>query len=367
MRVSWPILLPCLALGACSGRYEVGVEELPGTAGRAAGGGAAGGSSSVGSGPSTGGGSAQGASPGCAFLSPQALPPPFAAPTAVWARISSLIFDEQVAPLGALPAETTSDWAGAVAVAALERAQLADGAAPGTRRFLQRWLGLAEELPFERDWAALLGSNSSALALLLTTPLGESERTGVFSEMAWLSSRPTLTRRGLGLVTTVWGFAVPTPPAGVTQTPPVEGSNLTRRQQMEQHVANPACSSCHVYMDPLGTSLEHFDQLGEYRTVDGNLPVDSSGEATVPGTDVRLSFTSMLDLAPQLAESCQAVLAFSNAAYDDAQVANGFQAESLVSPFHEEDRGRVSQAFGSGDKSYRSLVQAIAQSGAFLR
>ena len=37
------------------------------------------------------------------------------------------------------------------------------------------------------------------------------------------------------------------------------------RQRMELHQSNPACTSCHSRMDPLGYALEHFDGLGRSR------------------------------------------------------------------------------------------------------
>ena len=37
------------------------------------------------------------------------------------------------------------------------------------------------------------------------------------------------------------------------------------REAMEQHRANPVCSSCHRLMDPLGLSLENFDAVGRWR------------------------------------------------------------------------------------------------------
>ena len=37
------------------------------------------------------------------------------------------------------------------------------------------------------------------------------------------------------------------------------------REQMEQHRNNPACSSCHKVMDPLGFALENFDVVGAWR------------------------------------------------------------------------------------------------------
>jgi hypothetical protein len=42
----------------------------------------------------------------------------------------------------------------------------------------------------------------------------------------------------------------------------------TIREIMEAHRANPTCNSCHGVMDPLGFSLENFDTIGTYRTMD---------------------------------------------------------------------------------------------------
>lgn len=42
----------------------------------------------------------------------------------------------------------------------------------------------------------------------------------------------------------------------------------TIREIMEMHRANPTCNACHGVMDPLGFSLENFDTIGSYRTMD---------------------------------------------------------------------------------------------------
>ena len=47
---------------------------------------------------------------------------------------------------------------------------------------------------------------------------------------------------------------------------------------MVQHRENPACSSCHAIMDPLGLSLENFDAVGRLRTLgESSEPIDASG------------------------------------------------------------------------------------------
>ena len=59
----------------------------------------------------------------------------------------------------------------------------------------------------------------------------------------------------------------------------------TIRQIMEAHRANPTCNACHGVMDPLGFSLENFDTIGSYRTMDKftRTKIDASGKL-VDGT-----------------------------------------------------------------------------------
>src|SRR5262249_41244574 len=59
----------------------------------------------------------------------------------------------------------------------------------------------------------------------------------------------------------------------------------TIRQILEIHRANPTCNACHGVMDPLGFSLENFDTIGTYRTMDKytRTAIDASGKL-VDGT-----------------------------------------------------------------------------------
>ena len=50
------------------------------------------------------------------------------------------------------------------------------------------------------------------------------------------------------------------------------------RERMAQHRSNPTCAACHAIMDPPGLSLEHFDAIGRWRSVDASFsPIDASG------------------------------------------------------------------------------------------
>jgi hypothetical protein len=47
---------------------------------------------------------------------------------------------------------------------------------------------------------------------------------------------------------------------------------------MAEHRKNPACSSCHKMMDPIGLAMENFDVTGRWRVRDNGMPIDSRGE-----------------------------------------------------------------------------------------
>ncbi|HJS73783.1 MAG TPA: DUF1585 domain-containing protein, partial [Vicinamibacteria bacterium] len=53
---------------------------------------------------------------------------------------------------------------------------------------------------------------------------------------------------------------------------------MSVREAMEAHRSNPACTSCHQVIDPLGLALENFDATGAWRIKDNGVPVDASGE-----------------------------------------------------------------------------------------
>ena len=70
----------------------------------------------------------------------------------------------------------------------------------------------------------------------------------------------------------------PPPPANVPALPEgVDATGKTLRQLAETHRNNVACSGCHVQMDPIGFSLEHFDGVGHWRDTDGTLAIDATG------------------------------------------------------------------------------------------
>jgi hypothetical protein len=114
--------------------------------------------------------------------------------------------------------------------------------------------------------------------------LNAQQRTGILSTPAMMTvlSHGRLnspTRRGLFTFEQLLCLGpMPPPPPDVNTNVSPPPTNVTLRQQLElAHRNNPSCNSCHSNMDPLGFAFEHFGAIGEYRTLDNGLPIDSTG------------------------------------------------------------------------------------------
>ncbi len=109
-------------------------------------------------------------------------------------------------------------------------------------------------------------------------------RRGLLNQAAFLTLQAspdytTPTSRGNKILNLV--VCAPPPPFPVDEevTPLNVSGQLTIRQKLELHRADPKCAGCHMEMDPIGIGLEAFDWLGRYRaTYSDGLPVESFGK-----------------------------------------------------------------------------------------
>ena len=94
-----------------------------------------------------------------------------------------------------------------------------------------------------------------------------------------LANRTSPVMRGKWVLENILAAPPPPPPPNIPalKEKGEGGENLTMRQQIEQHRANPACAICHNRMDPIGFALENFDAVGKWRTLDAGAPIDASG------------------------------------------------------------------------------------------
>ena len=91
-------------------------------------------------------------------------------------------------------------------------------------------------------------------------------------------NRTSPTIRGKYILNNLLGSPPPPPPPDVPVLDVSKvGSDVSLRQQLEAHRANPVCASCHSKMDVLGFGLENYDAIGKWRTMDGRFPIDVGG------------------------------------------------------------------------------------------
>ncbi len=96
-----------------------------------------------------------------------------------------------------------------------------------------------------------------------------------------LSTRTSPVKRGIWILENILGTTPPDPPPDVPELEASanDGRELSMREAMERHRANPTCAACHRLMDPLGLALENFDAVGRWRETDATgEPLDVSGE-----------------------------------------------------------------------------------------
>jgi len=97
-----------------------------------------------------------------------------------------------------------------------------------------------------------------------------------------IADRTSPVMRGKWVMEVLLGSPPPPPPPNVPALEETKGTAdtgrvLSVRERMEQHRSNPACTSCHKVIDPLGLALEPFDATGKWRVKDGGAAVDPSG------------------------------------------------------------------------------------------
>ena len=97
-----------------------------------------------------------------------------------------------------------------------------------------------------------------------------------------IADRTSPVLRGKWVMEVLLGSPPPAPPPNVpaldeTKAVGDEGKTLSTRERMEEHRKNPACTSCHKVIDPLGLALENFDVTGVWRIRDNGVKVDPAG------------------------------------------------------------------------------------------
>lgn len=142
--------------------------------------------------------------------------------------------------------------------------------------------------------APLYGTAPRTGATLQPVTLDPTQRGGILTSVAFLAATggadgDVPPRRGKAIVTRLLCETLGNPPAVIPQPVLTVG---TTRQKFEEHDKLGCTLGCHNVIEPFGYAFEHFDGIGQYRTVEhidpqnnpsATLPVDSSTTVTVDG------------------------------------------------------------------------------------
>jgi hypothetical protein len=150
----------------------------------------------------------------------------------------------------------------------------------------------------------------------------------------------------------------PPPPPDIDISVPHLTDGATARERLAGHLAAGAsCSGCHSQMDPIGLAFESFDAIGQHRTQEGGVTLDTSGEI-VGATEPALmgAFANVRELGAKLGES---------STVRDCLAAHWFRFGSGRNEAEADacSLGTMRQAFAQGD--VLELIAATTQTDAF--
>ena len=147
------------------------------------------------------------------------------------------------------------------------------------------------------------------------------------------------------------------PPPGIDTDIAPPDESATTRERWTAHSENPACSSCHRHIDPIGFALEDRDALGRHRVEEYGRPIDATGGVPLLGIEDG-SLVGTRALSERLAVAPEAGRCF----------ARHWLRFSLGRLEHEGDADAVEElARRAGETSLMDAMVAIAEHDTFTR
>lgn len=177
-----------------------------------------------------------------------------------------------------------------------------------------RQLLLSDSLFLNGRLAKVYGVNLSADAPFQKISLASEQRAGILthpylmSGFAYMATSSPI-HRGSFVTRSLLGRAMRPPPEAIVPLAPRLHPDLTTRDRIALQTSDVSCQSCHGLINPLGFTLENFDAIGRFRTMESGKPVVTKGEYRTRHGDT-VSFDGSRDLAKFLSESRESHTAF---------------------------------------------------------
>jgi len=155
-----------------------------------------------------------------------------------------------------------------------------------------RNLLMADSIFLNPRLAKIYGAAGEQKGGFKKTTLPKQERAGIITHpylltaFAYHNSTSPI-HRGVFLTRNIVGMSLKPPPKATKFEPAKFDPSLTMREKVTEMTSSKACMSCHIMINPLGFSLEHFDGIGRYRVKEkNNKPINDDGELSIDGGKV---------------------------------------------------------------------------------
>ncbi|MBC8140204.1 MAG: DUF1592 domain-containing protein [Armatimonadetes bacterium] len=192
--------------------------------------------------------------------------------------------------------------------------------------------------------------------------LDPKERSGVLTHpyllasFAYRSSSSPI-HRGVLLTRSFMGRTLAAPPAAFVPLPASLHPNLTTRQRVALQTKPAACMSCHSTINPLGFTLEKFDAIGRFRSVENGTPINTAGSYEPRGGQP-VKFAGARDLSRYIAGSEEAHTAFVEKFFQ-------YLVKQPIRAYGAQSRNDLQGSFRTNKYNMRQLTVAIATEAAF--
>ena len=198
------------------------------------------------------------------------------------------------------------------------------------------------------------------------TALPSLRSAGVLSMGAFLSShahsdQSSPIKRGVAIRERILCQKLGEPPPNAGMAPEVDFNSSTQ-ERFAQHTADPACASCHQYIDPIGLAMERFDGIGQYREEENGVSINPTGDLVDVeglGTGTSNSFVTLPQLSTIIVESDQGAKCFVKQMYR-------FAFGGLETQEEEINIDEFVVQFESQSRNIQSLLVDIVASQTFI-
>lgn len=160
----------------------------------------------------------------------------------------------------------------------------------------------------DSELAPLYGQSASGSEL---SRIELSDRKGYLMQVGFLASNAYTKKtdpihRGVFVLRRLLCRSIDDPPAGASTTPlpVVDPPPRTTREEVALLTEQPACRGCHVDINAPGFALEAFDAIGQRRSLDNGVAVNTAAESEIDGALV--PYADANDLVAALAASPEA-------------------------------------------------------------